>query len=92
MRPNYVNNKQEYRILKFLFHKFLHSQTVLNAVKGNYEYINRIHMIFHQHVFVNEDFFLYYKQRHIHHFEVSHSSPHEVSKRFIGTTIYFKKS
>ncbi len=91
MRPNYVNNEQEYRISKFLFHKFLHSQTVLDAAEGNYKYINRIHMFFHQHVYVNEDLYLYYKRRHIRHFEVSHSSPHEVSKRFIGITIYFKK-
>ncbi len=47
-------------------------------------------MFFHQHVYVYEDLYLYYKQRHIRHFEVSHSSPHKVSKTFLGITIYFK--
>ena len=81
MRPNYITNDQEYRISKFLFHKFIHSKAVLDAAEGNHDYINRIHMFFHQHIYVHEDLYLYYKRRLIRHLEVSHSSPHEVRRR-----------
>ncbi len=77
MRPSYVNDAQEYRISKFLFHKFIHSQGFLDATEGDYDLVNQIHMFFNEHVYVHEDLYLYYKK--IRFMEVSHPTPHEVN-------------
>ncbi len=40
MRLYYVNNAEEYRISKFLLHKFIHSKAVLDAAEGNQDLIH----------------------------------------------------
>ncbi len=52
---------------------------MLDAAEDNHNLIQCIHMCFHQHVYVHEDMYLYYTRKLIMHFEVSHSSQHEVS-------------
>ncbi len=81
MRPNYVNNSQEYRISKFLLNKFIHFEAVLDADEDNHGLIQCVHMFFHQHVYVHDEMYLYYKRMLIRRFEVSHSSSHEVTCR-----------
>ncbi len=51
---------------------------MFEAAEGNREIIQRIHNFFHNNVFVHENLYLYFKRMKIRHFEVSHSSTHEV--------------
>ncbi len=78
MRPNYVKKDKEYRILKYLLHEFIHSKAMLDAAEGHHDVIQCIHNIFHNHVFVHENLYLYFKRMTTWHFEVLHFSLHEV--------------
>ncbi len=62
MRPNYVRNDKEYRILQYLLHEFIHSKAMLDAAEAHHDVIWRIHNFFHNHVFVHENLYQYFKR------------------------------
>jgi hypothetical protein len=63
MNPGNVEDKEEYKILKFLLEKFICSQAVLDIV-GNYQFVltKIIHFLI-RHVYTWETLYLHYKPR-----------------------------
>lgn len=78
MRSHYVHNNKEYQISKYLLTKFIQSEVGFEATKGKYDIVHHVCMFFHNYFYVHENLYIYFKQKMIGHFEMSHSSPHEV--------------
>ena len=79
MRPGYVEDDDELNVSKYKLVQFVTSSAVLDAAEGKKDVVARVLHFLQNHVFVHEDLYLWYKRKKIRHFNVSHSSPHEVS-------------
>ncbi len=79
MRRGYIDEPQEYNISKYLFLQFLFSQAVFEASGHNTSLIKHIFHFLQGHVFVHENLYLYYLQKQVRHYFVSHGSPHKVN-------------
>mmetsp|Transcript_23810 Transcript_23810/g.54521 ORF Transcript_23810/g.54521 Transcript_23810/m.54521 type:complete len:1402 (-) Transcript_23810:247-4452(-) len=77
MKPRYVENEDEYQVSKILLIRFVCSEVVLNAARGNRSLIIDILRFIRGHVLVHEELYLYYRRKHVLHFETSHGVQHE---------------
>ncbi len=77
MNPGNVEDKEEYRISKFLLEKFICSKTVSDAAEGKTFIIVRILKFLRCHVYTWETLYRHYERKTIRHFDTSHSSAHE---------------
>ncbi len=76
--PHYVHNDKEYIISKYQLTKLVYSKFVLKAAKGNCYLVHFIHVFFHNHIYVHGNLYLYFWQKMIRHFEISHWIPHYI--------------
>ena len=77
MNPGNVEDKEEYKLSKYLLEKYICSKTVLDAIDGNTWIIGRILKFLRCHVYTWETLYLHYERKQIRHYDTSHSSPHE---------------
>ena len=78
MRPGYVESDEEYKISKLFLLQFLCSASVLMACDGSMHIVICMLRFVQTKVFVYEDLYLYYRRRHVRHYDVSHGTQHEV--------------
>ena len=79
MKPQYVEDTNEYAISRNLLIQFICSDVVLRAAWFNRILIIDILMFLRGHVFVYENQYLYYLRKHVRHYVILHGSQHEVS-------------
>ena len=79
MTPGYVEDEDEYYISKQLLEKFVCSIPVSGIIDGNTAIVCSVLKFLKCHVYTWETLFLYFKRKHIRHFDTAHSSAHEGS-------------
>ena len=79
MTLGYVEDEDVYNISKQLLERFVCSIPVLGIIDGNTAIVCSVLKFLKCHVYTWETLFLYFKRKHIRHFDTAHSSAHEGS-------------
>jgi hypothetical protein len=72
-----VEDEEEYELSKYLYKKFICSQTVLDVVGQHWFLVYKVIKFLQSHVYTWETLYLHYMQTNVMDFDVSHSSAHE---------------
>ena len=77
MRPGYCETEDEYHISKVLFYDYLSSDTCLSMCGGNNAIRRQIIDFVTRFVLPHEDFFVFFRRKHIRHFDEYNNCSHE---------------
>ena len=77
MRPGFIEDKDEYSVSLILLFGYIRSPSALDSCDGKVSIITEIVKFIRSYVIIYDDSFLFFKRKHVRHFNTSTNSAHE---------------